>query len=286
MFTKSNHDLCSMTVKEFEKELTERLAGVYDKSEAAAVSRFFVREVAGNVSEVNDDQKSSFEPQIARLLKGEPVQYVVGFAWFHDLKIEVNASVLIPRPETEELLSIIKNEAEVKPHHILDVCCGSGCIALVLKKFYPEAEVEACDFSFDALQTAKNNSTTLNLAVSYFWTDVLEADWISSTDKKYDFIVSNPPYIMRAEAANMHKNVLNFEPQDALFTGEDALEFYKSIGEAALKLLQPKGELWFEINPLRADETALMLEEKGFNDVRIYADISGKERFVRAVKII
>ncbi len=225
------------------------------------------------------------ENALFRLKKEEPIQYIIGETEFYDLKLKVNPSVLIPRPETEELVDwIIKNHKNNKKINILDIGTGSGCIPLALKNNLPNAKVFAIDISETALETAKQNAKLNNLDVSFTQLDILNAE-IKQKFEKFDIIVSNPPYIREKEKELMHKNILENEPHLALFVGDnDALVFYKAIIHFAKNHLKKQGNLYFEINEAYGNEIITLLKENEYQDIEFKKDINGKDRMIRAVK--
>lgn len=218
---------------------------------------------------------------IKSLKKNEPVQYVVGETWFFDLKINLEAGVLIPRPETEELVDWIIN-SEKNATSILDIGTGSGCIPLALKNNLKTSKVSGCDISEKAIELAKKNSKDLNLEVNFFSLDILnKTDWEGD---KLDVIVSNPPYIPIQEKFKMSKNVLDYEPSLALFVPNDnPLLFYIKIAEFSILNLKSKGSLYFEIHEDFGEEVIKMLERKGFDNLEIRQDLQGKNRMIRAI---
>lgn len=215
-----------------------------------------------------------------RLITGEPYQYVVGFTYFDDLKISVSSSVLIPRPETEELVvwiqETIQNQKNLKME---DWCTGSGCIALALKNRNPGFEVKGFDISPEALEIAGLNAKELNLGVEFRLNDALKP----KSSEKIDVIVSNPPYIPWNEKAKMHQNVVEFEPDLALFVpNDDPLLFYRSIAEYGAKSLNENGYVFFELHEDYAIETKEMVESLGFHSVELREDLQGKNRMLKA----
>lgn len=228
-----------------------------------------------------------FHFMVKRLLKGEPFQQIIGFTEFYNLIIKVSPEVLTPRPETEELVHLIvndqKKEALINPR-ILDVCSGSGCIALALENVIPSAVISGLEKSSNAIKVAKDNAKSLKLGVSFETCDVLTDDW-NVDNNSIDIIVSNPPYIMNSERAEMSNTVLDFEPEMALFVSDsDPLLFYEAIAKKGQKLLKEKGRLYFEINEQFGKETVVMLEETGYQDIQLFKDLQGKDRMIRAVK--
>jgi release factor glutamine methyltransferase len=306
-----------MTIREAKSDFIKTLTPPYGEGEARAMSRYVFEDYFGSKNDADtflDFLIEDFEKIKQRLLDGEPVQYVVGFAWFYGLKFKVNSNVLIPRPETEELVEwILETISQMpkpqtynpKPISILDIGTGSGCIPITLKVKNPELQISAVDISEGALITASRNAYRMNADVEFKRIDILnENDWTQLPD--YQIIVSNPPYIPTREKALMENNVLDHEPHLALFVDDDnALIFYEKIADFALKHLyhfgsrisdfgiespksqipNPKyteGALFFECNEYNAQEVVAMLKEKGFNDVELRKDMSGKDRMIRA----
>lgn len=230
--------------------------------------------------DLSENQHKQLNEISTRLKKGEPYQYIVGFTYFDDLKIEVAPGVLIPRPETEELVAwideSIRNRSNVK---IEDWCTGSGCIALALKNRNQHAEVSGYDISEEALEISKRNAQELNLEVHFLKKDALN----SFTDRKVDVVVSNPPYIPWREKLEMHRNVTEFEPDLALFVpDDDPLLFYQLIAKYASEALSEGGLLFFELHENYASETKEMVERLGFSRVEIRTDLQGKQRMLKA----
>ncbi|EGK00301.1 protein-(glutamine-N5) methyltransferase, release factor-specific [Dysgonomonas gadei ATCC BAA-286] len=217
---------------------------------------------------------------LKRLKQYEPIQYIIGETEFFGLPFSVNENVLIPRPETEELVELILKENKKSELSLLDIGTGSGAIAVALAKNMARTSVSAWDISYKALDVAALNSKANSTDISFGRVDVL-GDY--PTDKKYDIIVSNPPYVLESEKEQMERNVLEYEPHTALFvTDNNALLFYKRIADIALNLLTPAGRLYFEINQAKGAETVKMLEEKGFTEVALFQDLSKKDRMIRA----
>lgn len=220
---------------------------------------------------------------VKRLKSYEPIQYILSECEFYGLKLTVNPAVLIPRPETEELVQwIVKSNIELGAQ-ILDIGTGSGCIALALKKEMVNVNVSAIDISEIVLQVAKSNAARNKLNVDFFQADIL--NWRSYAWNKYDIIVSNPPYVRISEKQLMETNVLEFEPEAALFVEDDnPLIFYATIAEFALKNLVDNGYLFFEINEYLGDEMKNMLNGLGFNTIECRKDINGKDRMLACRK--
>jgi len=210
----------------------------------------------------------------------KPLAYILGEWEFFGITLKVNEYVLIPRPETEELVQLILHENPLATS-ILDIGTGSGCIALAIKKNLPQAKVEAWDVSEKALAIAKTNALENKLTVNFKCVDILNID--VALHEKFDVIVSNPPYIQQKEKGLMDKNVLDFEPHLALFVeNNNPLLFYEKIGDFAVKNLNKNGKIYFEINEAFGNEVAALLRKNGFQQVEIGKDINGKDRIVQA----
>ncbi len=226
-----------------------------------------------------------WEHIIFRINQNEPIQHIIGSAEFCGLTFNVSGSVLIPRPETEELIRLVTrrySEPDEKVS-ILDIGTGSGCIAIVLSRFLPHAQVSAWDVSEEALNVARENARQLLTDVHFENVDILDTD-VSHPKVKFDCIVSNPPYVTYSEAENMQPNVLRFEPHQALFVEDnDPLLFYRAIADFGRTHLNSNGRCYVEINEHFGAETKKLFEEYGYSDVELRKDIHGKDRFVRAV---
>lgn len=238
-----------------------------------------VKDKALSESEVN-----AFLMALQLLVKDCPVQYITEKAYFYNLVLKVNEHVLIPRPETEELVEwVLEMIPPAYNKHILDIGTGSGCIALAIKKERPEAIVMATDISEDALNLARQNGRESGCLVVFEQQDILkDEDW---NLPKLDIIVSNPPYIPPDEKSKMGRNVLKYEPHLALFSPEEnPILFYEKIANFSLKYLNKDGALFFELNEFNALEVIKMLESKGFSNIRLRKDISKKDRMLYATK--
>ncbi|WP_412985446.1 peptide chain release factor N(5)-glutamine methyltransferase [Pontimicrobium sp. IMCC45349] len=238
---------------------------------------------------VNPKNYNHFQELIERLKNYEPIQYILGETEFFGLPFKVNESVLIPRPETEELVDWIINS--VIPHsvekqiNILDIGTGSGCIAISLAKNIPNAKVYALDVSKDALSVAQQNAQQNNVDITFVNANVLELN-SELNDLQFDVIVSNPPYVRELEKELMHDNVLKHEPHLALFVEDDnALVFYRVIAELSQKLLKENGLLFFEINEYLGVQMKQLLSENKFQDIELRQDINQKDRMTKAVKL-
>lgn len=276
-----------MTVKEAKSDFIKTLTPQYGEGEARAMSRYVFEDYFSSKNDTDtflDFLIEDFEKIKKRLLEGEPVQYVVGFAWFYGLKFKVNSNVLIPRPETEELVEwVLETTKKNSPLKILDIGTGSGCIPVTLKVKNPTLNVSAVDISEGALITASRNAYRMNADIDFKRIDILnENDWTQLSD--FHTIISNPPYIPNKEKALMHNNVLDYEPHLALFVdNDDALIFYTQIADFALLHLNTEGALFFECNEYNATEVVEMLHNKGFKTVELRQDMSGKDRMIRAI---
>ena len=292
------------------QQFWQSLTPLYDAGEAQAIVRTVLDVeygmtltdiICGKVNELSSDEERNLEEIITRLQNGEPVQYVLGEADFAGRTFHVEPGVLIPRPETAELCQWIEEEVSSldadDPKQILDICTGSGCIAITLGLTIPNSEVTGWDISEDALRIAQGNVEMLkarNVRIEYQDALMLpkaeEAAEISeaaesSLSKSWNIIVSNPPYICEKEKADMEKNVLEHEPSIALFVpDEEPLKFYRAIAEYASSALKSEGALYFEINPIYEKETREMLEELGFKDIKTKEDAYGKKRMMKAMK--
>lgn len=236
---------------------------------------------------ITESELLKFNNIVKRLKKQEPIQYILGETWFYGLKLNVNPAVLIPRPETEELVDWIVKEFRVQGSrfNVLDVGTGSGCIAIALKKNIPNAEVFALDISQEALDVVRRNAAINEVNVNFMQADILKNDPSFQYFNFFDVIVSNPPYVLQSEKESMMPNVLAHEPHLALFVNDnDPLLFYKAIINFAQKHLADKGKLFFEINEAKADDVRSLLLQSGFKNVEVKKDLSGKERMIRAEK--
>lgn len=229
---------------------------------------------------IDELQHALLRKAVQRLLEGEPVQYVTGIAHFDELVFEVNPSVLVPRPETEELVWKIAAQLPTdRPMRLWDIGTGSGCIAIALSKRFPLAKVTAFEVSPLALETAKGNAERLQVTLDFVLDDVLHPQ-SEAWNEPVDVVVSNPPYIRESEKASMEQNVLDYEPGTALFVpDEDPLLFYRQILSLAKPQLKPGGSVWFEINEALGEDLLDLGHEKGFQ-ARLLEDYAGKPRFV------
>jgi release factor glutamine methyltransferase len=266
------------------------LANQYDIVELNPILSILIEHVTGwdqlqqvlnKDSDLPATQVTAFEKGAAELLSGKPIQYITGKAWFMGAAYLVNENVLIPRPETEELVDWVIDYAEIKGKalRILDIGTGSGCIAISLKKALPEAKVTAIDISPNALKVATQNASAQNVAINFTTLDILDTAFLPD---QYDVIVSNPPYIPLQEMNQMEVQVTAHEPNLALFVpDEDPLLFYKAIARLAKLHLSPNGQLFFEIHYDQGEALVKLLEEMHFH-AELREDLFGKDRMIRA----
>jgi len=273
-----------MKLASFKKEFLESITPLYNKDEARSLYYMLCEEcLALSKSKliIAEDMDLSVEKTnhlyncLDRLEKHEPIQYVLGNTKFCNSNFFVNESVLIPRPETEELVNIIlKNELGNKT--ILDIGSGSGCIAISLAKYSPKANVTALDISIDAIELSKMNAKENDVKLEFINADILNY----KSDKKYDIIVSNPPYVLEEEKKHMSKNILDYEPGLALFVKDnDPLQFYKAILDFAENSLNKNGKIYFEINENYKDEIMELVNNYGYSNVDCKLDVFGRNRF-------
>lgn len=287
-----------MTYKEVWEHLRKVLVAIFPEREASAIAREVFLRILGlapdqRVMKANETVPRKSIDQLFMALNelktGKPVQYVTGICDFLDLELKVEPGILIPRPETEELVlwasAELKSIAPHWPAAVIDIGTGSGCIALSLAKRLPLARISACDVSPEALKIASINARLNQVNVDFFACDVLHDAMANENFKKhrYDGMVSNPPYIRQSEKKWMKPNVLNFEPGKALFVDDaDPLLFYRAIGRLALHALKPGGLLFFEINESLSEETSELLTQMGYTNIEIRPDLFGKPRFIKA----
>jgi release factor glutamine methyltransferase len=276
----------------------EKLQTIYALDEAQAITNQVFEEVLlvkpHQIKMLNkplsDGEEANLMDILNRLLKHEPMQYILGNAWFYGNKFKVTPDTLIPRSETEELVELILNTVAIDEGlassnlKIIDIGTGSGCIAISLKFNLPQAQVWALDKSAAALAIAKQNAKELNAQIQFIEDDILNINQAETT-QVFDIIISNPPYILENEQENMSENVLAFEPHQALFVANNKpLLFYEAIANYAVKYLKTNGYLFFEINQQFGNLTKAMLQEKGFLDIKLFQDINGNDRMVMARK--
>ncbi len=276
------------TIQYIKKELT----GFYPETEIKAFVRIILENVCGldytaqvlKIDEVIDSESSKKIAGIVERLKMfEPVQYIFGETEFYGLKLKVTPAVLIPRPETEELIHWIAKTISGDDLSIIDIGTGSGCIALALKKQFPLADVSGVDISEKSLKVARKNGELNNLDVAFFQADIL--NWKNYNWESYNLIVSNPPYVRESEKELMEANVLEYEPGAALFVSdENPLIYYRALAGFAKAHLTENGRLFLEINEMFGKETEELLKNEGFQNIEIKKDLNGKVRMVSCHK--
>lgn len=285
-----------MTFNEARTELIKQLKPVYDSDEVKNIAELVLEHItrltrmeqlSTKKNYLTCEQLEDIDSIVERLKKNEPVQYVLGYAWFAGMKLKVNKYVLIPRPETEELVDWVVTESEKSKFksqnlRVLDVGTGSGCISVAIKKKLPQADVSAIDVCSEAIFTATENAITQETDINFLLLDFLDEEKWKELGK-YNIIVSNPPYIKTSEASVMHERVKTFEPHLALFVPDnDALIFYKKLGVFASNHLLPGGCLFVEINEALAQEVASCFSHAGLKDITVKKDMQGKERMIKA----
>lgn len=307
-----------MTLEEFKNLFNTELRPEYAQGEIDAFFLLALEEITGIVREdymlrksqpAKPEQGDRFKAVVRELKTHKPIQYILGSTEFFRCKLRVNEHVLIPRPETEELVSFILQEIGAEGRgseelNILDIGTGSGCIAIALKKKLPNANISAIDVSDEALLVAKQNAILNQTRINFLQGDILQAVDLRFSDSPppplrtgesenrgtgvglFNIIVSNPPYVRLSEKEKMDKNVFEHEPHLALFVNDnDPLLFYKAIADFAVLHLGPQGKLYFEINEALGTDVKKLLEAKGFKNVEIKKDMSGKDRIAKAWKM-
>ncbi len=279
-----------MRLAEIKQNIKKQLANSYEPVELNSLLPLFIEHMTGwnqvqQVIHQNEEMvpewEKAFQEGILQLAQGKPIQYIIGKSWFLGNDYFVNESVLIPRPETEELVEWVSEYAQIinKPLHIADIGTGSGCIAIALSLLLPDATVTGIDISEDALKVAKKNATALTANVEWVQQDILMS---ASLPANYDIIVSNPPYIPLREKATMQDQVTLHEPDIALFvTNEDPLIFYKMIARLGKQALNKNGQLFFEIHYDQGPALLKLLDEMNYH-AELRQDMFGKDRMIRA----
>ncbi|MCR9173353.1 MAG: peptide chain release factor N(5)-glutamine methyltransferase [bacterium] len=278
---------------------SEQLAGLYSANELKIILKYlFLKRFNAQPSDyiLADDKRLSesdllfFRDALKRLRKNEPFQYILGEAEFYGLLLKCDHRALIPRPETEELvdwiLESIKTEPRAEsigaPLNILDICSGSGCIALALKSQLPNAFVFAIEYSEEALQLIEENKSFTELKINTIHANALTNDYVNLVENKQSVIVSNPPYIPQADREIMKANVLEFEPEMALFVeNDDPLVFYREIMRRSKSILNENGWLYFEIHEDLSNDVQRLFEECNFVNIELRKDLQGKDRMMR-----
>jgi len=295
-----------MKLFEAEQYVKEQLKGIYQEQEAINITDLAIEHVTGLLktqrvskkqTELSESQFSQLQKDLQRLKSNEPIQYVMNKTWFYGMELYVDKNVLIPRPETEEMVEWIINDMkasgkdvfirrsmeadETTQLKILDVGTGSGCIALALKKAMPKAEVWGCDVSEEALNVARRNGSTLNIRV-----DFQGLNFLDEAQQKHlptvDIIVSNPPYVPLKDKEQMQPNVVAHEPHTALFVPDnDPLVFYRALAEFGKKRLYESGTIYMEIHEGLANEVVTLFNKQGYSNIELKKDMQGKDRMVK-----
>ncbi|GHA63757.1 peptide chain release factor N(5)-glutamine methyltransferase [Pontibacter akesuensis] len=280
------------TIQELQQHIRTSINQAFPEPEAGSIAQLVLEHVLqkdrlqlrlDKSAEVQPAQQEAVEQMILRLQQQEPVQYVLGTAHFYGLNLLVDDRVLIPRPETEELVDLVLKEHQgQKGLNVLDICTGSGCIPLALQANMPSAKVYGLEVSEGALEVARANAAKYDLPVEWLQADIF-APVPGIAAGSLDIIISNPPYVLEEEKELMRENVLQYEPHLALFVpNADPLKFYRRITDVALELLKKDGRLYFEINERYSQQVRKLLQEAGFAQVRVVEDLFGKARMVTA----
>jgi len=274
-----------MTLKDFKLKMISELSSIYEMDELNSIFNLLSEDylkiprskiLLANEIDLNESNQTLFLSALERLNTHEPIQYVLGKTSFMDLEFKVNSSVLIPRPETEELVRLMLKK-DLNGKEILDIGTGSGCIAISLVKNLPNAKVSALDISSDALEVAKENAILNNVSVEFINADIFEY----KSDKKYDIIVSNPPYVTKSEKVLMKQNILSYEPEIALFVDDiNALKYYEFIINFSLNNLNSKGQIFFETNENYKHELNKLAQNYEYNIIEFKLDNHYKNRFL------
>jgi len=272
--------------------IESRLGNIYSKNEMKSISHLLLKQLAGmNSVQIYADKDTKFtdcmvnklNTAVDRLVNGEPIQYILGATEFFGLKFKVTPRVLIPRPETEELVELILKDRKNQQIQLLDIGTGSGCIAVSLAKNIPTAKVSAWDISEEAIQIARENADINKVGIDFRLRNILKSEQFEKMSGKWDVIVSNPPYVCESERTGMEAHVLNHEPDLALFVkDDDPLIFYRHISLYAAKNLKKGGGLYFEINSHLGKETLQLIKQNGFH-AELFKDLSEKDRMIRAI---
>lgn len=279
----------ALNIAILKQSLFRELSEIYDSNEAFAVTRLVLEHFNFPESSILKNPSAPVEEQTLReikkivsdLHKNKPVQYALGEAYFYERLFEINDKVLIPRPETEELVSNILLESHMPAPVILDIGTGSGCIAITLKAMLPGSDVFALDVDPEAIELAKRNAACNNVNIKFLEESIF--DFNPDPDKlRFDIIVSNPPYVKYSERNQMHPRVTQYEPELALFVpDDDPLVFYKEIIRLSQTMLNPSGTIWLEINEAHGEELCNVFRVSGYSKIRLLKDIHGKNRFIK-----
>lgn len=280
------------TIKDIRLFLSNELKYQYREEEISSIAGIIIRTVTGlsRLHEINDPGRKVTTEEAGKiieycnqLLTGKPLQYIIGETEFYNCLIRLNGSTLIPRPETEELVDLIIKENLNFSGRIIDLGTGSGCIAIALAVNIKGAELTGIDISEEAISISKENALLNNAVVNFETDDMLNP--VKIADYKAGIIVSNPPYVRESEKSLMNRNVIDFEPHQALFVPDsDPLVYYKAIAHIAKKILTPGGMVYLEINEALDKEMMLLFDSEGYTGLKIIPDLSGKQRILKGVK--
>jgi len=283
-----------MTIDEARSEIIESMEGIYEQNEAANIAELLMENItrlarSERIMKRNEPlsipQKKQLQSSIVRLQKHEPIQYIINEAWFAGMRFYVDRNVLIPRPETEELVEWVVSDVKGQTSNVkmLDVGTGSGCIAIALKRKLPGAEMWACDVSDEALNVARMNADSLQATIDFVPLNFLDADQRKQLPG-VDIIISNPPYVTQIEMADMKKNVVRYEPSTALFVPDnDPLLFYKAIAEFGWEKLSKGGTVYVEIHENLGEQATQLFFSKEYQTVELKKDLQGKDRMIKAI---
>lgn len=289
-------------MKKLKEEIRNVLQNLYSHREIQAIQRQLLTSwlaisdldyYCDKYTKLSIEQREVFDEMLIKLGNAEPIQYVLGYTYFCKHRLRVDTNVLIPRPETEELVKLIEKEItqskiDSKSLKILDIGTGSGAIAIAIAARFPQAQFAAIDISESALSIAKENALSCAVKIDFYKQDILKDELtqnISNILSELDIIVSNPPYICEHEQIQMDDNVVNHEPHLALFVdNKDALIFYRKIAEHGKKMLRKGGKLFFEINQKFGSETKQLLEDIGYHNVYLIKDLFDNDRMIIAQK--
>lgn len=289
-----NREITSiLTINEILHLITNRLQPLYDTREAAAIAKIYLKtklhlkghELALQSQEpVNNDFNDIVREDLAALTDGRPVQYVVGETEFYGLMLRVTPAVLIPRPETEELVDKIMRDRRHKQRITLwDIGTGSGCIAIAIAKNLPQAEVFATDISENALEIARHNAHRQQVKINFACHDMTDTEHLPFQNATFDIIVSNPPYIPASERARLHRNIADYEPADALFVPDDnPLLFYRALAAIGKQCLKTGGHLYAETHENFHIALTHLFETAGYSDIRSITDLNDRQRIITA----
>jgi len=275
-----------MTLQDFKLKMISELSSIYEMDELNSIFNLLSEDylkiprskiLLADDIDLNESNQTLFLSSLERLKTQEPIQYVLGKTSFMDLEFKVNSSVLIPRPETEELVRLMLKE-DLDGKEILDIGTGSGCIAISLAKNLPNSKVSALDISKDALKVAKENARLNNVDIEFINADIFEY----KSQKKFDIIVSNPPYVLESEKTIMKRNVLDFEPELALFVDDNnSLKYYRSILNMSKNNLKKSGTIFFEINRKLTDQMKKLIKNYDYQSMNFILDLDKKKRFLK-----